>query len=194
MLASIDFDHDGMMNRGIDTWFFDLKYKSKSHFKTWVNEDSYKAYFELSKIGIPFIIVAYVRSEGNLYFHRVRDPELEPKPRRFWDNRSRRSGGQKWVYEMPESEYQLITGFEVPWEPPKNSLTRYYTWAMRVEEAYQAWLKGEKYSPKPKEHYRNIVLKKMEKEIPKAWITNPLKKWRMLNKNLEKIGQSMETY
>jgi len=181
MLKTIDFDHDGMINRGLDTWFFDLKYKNKSKYKTLVNEDSYKAYFELSRaLDIPFILVVYVHEEDKLYFHRVRDPKLEPKPRRFWDKKPAERGGQKWVYDMPESEYWLVTGFSVPWKVPKNSLVEYYIWAMKVQEAYESWLKGEKYVPKPNEYYRNIILKKLEDGMPKAWLTNPLYKLRQI--------------
>jgi len=193
LLKSIDFDHDGIMSRGPETWFFDLKYKSKPSSKTLVNEDDYKSYYELSEAcGVPFIIVAYVHfnEDGTLhdklYFHRVRDPETEPKPRRFWDKRPAEWGGQKWVYEMPETEYCLITGFDVPFERPKTLLD-YYVFCRKIDEAYKAWRDGRSFTPRPDKMYREEILREMEQGYPGTWGKEPFEvpKWYTKEEKLE---------
>lgn len=179
LLKAIDFDHDGIMSRGfpshnVETWFFDLKYKEKEITrtgltKTWVNQKDYDSYYKLSiESGVPFIIVAYVHENDSLYFHRVRNSRKEPKPYKFWDNRPAKYGGQKWVYEMPEEEYHLITGFDVPFEIPK-SLIDYYILCRKIEEAYRAWRSGKSLSSRPDSEYKAEILKEMETTNPQPW-------------------------
>jgi len=169
LLKTIDFDHDGIMTRGPETWFFDLKYKGNLRFKTWINEDDYKKYYALSEeSGAPFLIIAYVHYEDKLYFHRVRGPDAEPKPKRFWDDKPAEWGGQKWVYEMPENEYIPITGFNVPFEVPKT-LIDYYILCLKIEEEYRAWRAKKPFKPRPNEEYRLEILRRLEKGYPEPW-------------------------
>jgi len=175
-LKKVNFDHDGIMARkGIDVWLFDLKYKSKSHSKTWVNEDDYRAYYELSKI-IGFILVAYVKEEDALYFHKVRNPDEEPKPKRRWDDRPAELGGQKWVLIFPEEEYTKVSDFDIPEhlkKIPENTVD-YLAWSSKIQDIYN------KKKVKPNEYYKQKAIEELKSGMPKPWLTNPL--WKIKKK------------
>jgi len=162
ILGRIDFDHDGIINRDSETWFFDLKYKKKKCWMTWVNQNSYQKYYELTeKTNIPFILVVYVHEEDKLYFHRVRNPNLEPKPKKHYSQKD-----SKHVYIMPQDEYFPITGFNVPWKPPK-SVVDYHIQCLKIEELYTAWKENRK--PRFHKDYASEVIEMLKQGHPQLW-------------------------
>jgi len=173
-LKKVDFKHDGIMARPypepIETYLFDLKYKKEDFYKNHVNVDDYEAYFSLRRI-IPFLIVVYVIENDSLYFHRVRDPQKAPKPYKYWDNRPAKYGGQKYVYQMPEEEYCLISGFDIPFEPPKSWLD-YYAKCRMVNEQFIAWKEEKSFTPRSYEEYIIEIMKELKEGFPRLW-ANP---------------------
>jgi len=179
-IGEIDFDHDGIMSRGPETWLFDLKYKTDFVYRTWVNQNSYDAYWTLKKeCGVNFLIVAYVHNEDELYFHGVRDPSEDPIPKRQWSYKDK-----KWVYIMPEREYLLITGFNAPFEFNHPSEIGYHVVARLTSIKYLKEILGLPIKEKTMEEVRREVIEDMETDYPKPWqilrehlkIENPLKK------------------
>ena len=159
-LNKLPWKFDGIMDRAGDTWIWDLKYKRKARFKTWVDKASYRDYYRTTtELGIPFIIAAYVHEEDSLYFHRIRDPESKPSPIEFRD----RKGVP--VYEFPEAEYLLITGFDVPYEAPKTEVEK-HAWSRKVEDLYTAFIENR---PPPENNYNEQILKDMNETIIVDW-------------------------
>lgn len=151
-LASINFEHDGNMSRGPESWYFDLKYESRKY--NMVNVKNYDAYYGLSLV-MPYLIAFYRANEDQLYFHAVRAPEAEPK---FKKDYRGRPGAKNWVYIIPDSEVIRVPD-DIPWTNP-DSLVDYCAQVKAIES-------GE---PSKPEKYKDQVIDEMKHRLKvKLW-------------------------
>jgi hypothetical protein len=70
-----EFFIDGLAR--IDGTAYGIEVKSKTYPNFVVDTEDYDRLFELSKV-IPVLVPFYIRANGSIYFHNVRDPYQEP--------------------------------------------------------------------------------------------------------------------
>ncbi len=189
-LKKVDFNHDGIMSRRVpqllEAYLFDLKYKSKAVNRNLVNVKDYDAYYTLSQV-VPFLIVAYTQENDNLYFHRVRNPQKIPKPTVYYDDRPAEYGGEKWVYQIPEEEYCLISGFDIPFKTPK-SMIDYIATCRQINAQFIAWENKTAFTPRPLEEYRREIMEEWQEDrTSELWGLNTLNVPKASTQMLEEL-------
>lgn len=175
-LKKIDFEHDGIMHRGPEHYFFDLKFKSGMGSLGVVNIASYDAYWELqNRVELAFIVVFYIHSTNKLFFHMVENPENFKKedwsPRVYRVNMNHKGASLDTIVEIDMS---------LKWKEPK-SLIEYYIEARTLE--------GHKTTKK------DIIKEMSEKVYVDPWSLNvPLAKIKSVDHAIEQFWQSLKEW
>jgi hypothetical protein len=100
------FVPDALAFKNGEAWFIDVKTKSKRKYLGWVNVRDYHKYWNFMKyLKTPaFIIVFYIEETKEIWFHFLRNPNIETFPIEFQPD------GE--VYTIPQKELKLFTRIE----------------------------------------------------------------------------------
>jgi hypothetical protein len=94
-----EFFFDGLAR--IDGTPYAIEVKWKSYVNFVVDIDCYDKLFKLSKV-IPVLVVFYIKGNGSIHFHDVRDPKREPAFETDMQQDSR-------IYRIPANEIRLVS-------------------------------------------------------------------------------------